>query len=202
MRARAGFNNVDRDYFGRCSTRTTPSSAARGTSRAHDRLREPLHELDVQDLERARERPRAAGRAAQRREACPGARLGGPQAFKRVFLQALFEGDGSSSLLPRNTIQISYSTYSEQLAKDVQLLLLEFGVVSRLCRYAKGEIKVVITNRRDARLFALNVGFLGAKQEKLDASWRRSRARARALATTTSRSSRTTSARDSLALDR
>jgi DNA gyrase subunit A len=90
------------------------------------------------------------------------------QAYKRVFLQALFTGDGSSSLLPRKTIQVSYSTYSEQLAKDVQLLLLEFGVVSRLCRYAKGEIKVVITNRRDARLFARNVGFLGAKQAKLD----------------------------------
>src|SRR5207237_8628586 len=90
------------------------------------------------------------------------------QAFKRVFLQALFTGDGSSSLLPRKTMQVSYSTYSDRLAKDVQLLLLEFGIVSRLCRYAKGEIKVVITNRRDARLFARNVGFLGAKQAKLD----------------------------------
>src|SRR5436853_3970830 len=32
--------------------------------------------------------------------------------FKRVFLQALFTGDGSCSLLPRKTIQVSYSTYS------------------------------------------------------------------------------------------
>src|SRR5437867_4104162 len=47
-------------------------------------------------------------------------------------------------------------------------LLLEFGVVTRLCRYAKGEIKVVIGNRRDARLFAERVGFLGAKQRKLE----------------------------------
>ena len=92
----------------------------------------------------------------------------GGQGYKRAFLQALFTGDGSSSLLPRKTIQVSYSTYSEQLARDVQLLLLEFGVVSRICRYAKGEVKVVITNRRDARLFARNVGFLGAKQAKLD----------------------------------
>src|SRR5205807_4785728 len=87
---------------------------------------------------------------------------------KRVFLQSLFTGDGSSSLLPRATIQISYSTYSEQLARDVQLLLLEFGVVARLCRYEKGELKVVIGNRRDARVFARNVGFLGAKQLKLE----------------------------------
>ena len=30
--------------------------------------------------------------------------------------------------LPRNTIQISYSTRSGRLAKDVQQMLLEFGV--------------------------------------------------------------------------
>jgi DNA gyrase subunit A len=92
----------------------------------------------------------------------------GSHAFKRVFLQALFEGDGSCSLLPRSTIQISYSTRSGELASGVQQLLLEFGVVSRLSRSSRGEIKVVITNRRDGRLFAENVGFLGAKQTKLE----------------------------------
>ena len=91
------------------------------------------------------------------------------QGFKRVFLQALFTGDGSSSLLPRATIQVSYSTRQRaQLAKDVQLLLLEFGVVSRISRSARGELKVVVTNRRDARLFLRNVGFLGSKQAKLE----------------------------------
>src|ERR671925_666256 len=65
---------------------------------------------------------------------------------KRAFLRSLFAGDGSSSLLPRGTIQISYSTRSDRLAREVQQLLLEFGVISRLCRYANGEIKVVVTN--------------------------------------------------------
>ncbi|QLQ38578.1 intein-containing DNA gyrase subunit A [Micromonospora robiginosa] len=92
----------------------------------------------------------------------------GPAAVKRAFLQALFEGDGSSSLLPRHTIQVSYSTRSERLAREVQQLLLEFGVISRQCRYEDGEIKVVITNRRDARIFAAHVGFLGRKQAKLE----------------------------------
>ena len=50
----------------------------------------------------------------------------------------------------------------------MQLLLLEFGVISRLCGpSARGEHKVVITNRRDARLFDVRVGFLGAKHRKL-----------------------------------
>ncbi len=88
---------------------------------------------------------------------------------KRLFLQALFTGDGSCSALPRNTIQISYSTCSDQLAGDVQQLLLEFGVVSRSYRHASGEFKVVITNRRDARVFSAQVGFLGVKQAKLEA---------------------------------
>jgi DNA gyrase subunit A len=52
----------------------------------------------------------------------------------------------------------------------VQQLLLEFGVVSRLSVSARGEIKVVITNRRDARLFADRVGFFAAKQLKLEQS--------------------------------
>ena len=91
---------------------------------------------------------------------------GGPVA-KRGFLRALFTGDGSCSALPRNTVQVSYSTRSEQLAKDVQQLLLEFGVVSRRYLHASGEHKVVMTNRRDARLFAERIGFLGVKQDKL-----------------------------------
>ena len=62
---------------------------------------------------------------------------------------------------------MSYSTISEQLAKDVQQLLLEFGVVSRRYRHATGEHKVVLTNRHDARLFATRIGFLGTKQKKL-----------------------------------
>ncbi|MCV7148804.1 intein-containing DNA gyrase subunit A [Mycobacterium riyadhense] len=90
-----------------------------------------------------------------------------PAAVKRAFLQALFEGDGSCSALPRNTIQILYSTRSEQLAGDVQQMLLEFGVVSRRYLHATGEHKVVITNRAQAEMFATQVGFGSAKQSKL-----------------------------------
>lgn len=89
-------------------------------------------------------------------------------AVKALFLRSLFTGDESSSLLPRNTIQVSYSTRSNQLAEEIQQLLLEFGIISKLCRYDDGEIKVVITNRRDARKFSGDVGFLGTKQIKLE----------------------------------
>jgi DNA gyrase subunit A len=167
---RAGFNNVDFDFFAAVAEAyDAVVGGRRYVSRREIASGSTLWELDVQNLERLNESPLAelgSVRAADKR--IPERAWLASQAYKRVFLQALFTGDGSSSLLPRKTIQVSYSTYSDQLAKDVQLLLLEFGVVSRLCRSAKGETKVVITNRRDARLFARNVGFLGAKQAKLD----------------------------------
>ncbi|MGH3080291.1 MAG: DNA gyrase subunit A, partial [Gaiellaceae bacterium] len=168
--SRAGFNNVDRDFFDRVLT--AYDAVVGGARYAYTREIKSgsrLFELDIQDLRRLRESPLAelVGLASHEKR-IPEQVWRSSLEFKRVFLQALFEGDGSSSLLARNSIQISYSTYSEHLARDVQLLLLEFGVVARLCRYDKGEIKVVISNRRDARLFAWRVGFHGRKQRKLE----------------------------------
>src|SRR5919197_662293 len=167
---RAGFNNVDAGFFD--EVLAAYDEVVGGPRYAYSRTiasGSTLHEFDVQDLEQLRgsELADLVG-VASREKAIPERVWRGAVAFKRVFLQALFTGDGSSSLLPRKSIQISYSTYSEQLARDVQLLLLEFGVVARICRHAKGEFKVVIGNRRDARAFARNVGFLGAKQRKLE----------------------------------
>ncbi|HEY7255037.1 MAG TPA: DNA gyrase subunit A, partial [Solirubrobacterales bacterium] len=166
---RAGFSNVDESFF--AETLAAYDAIVGGPRYVYSRRiasGRVLHELDVQNLARLRESPLAelAGKAREKR--VPEFVWQSAQPFKRAFLSALFTGDGSSSLLHRNTIQISYSTYSEQLARDVQLLLLEAGVVSRLCRYQKGELKVVVSNRRDARLFARNVGFTGEKQAKLE----------------------------------
>jgi DNA gyrase subunit A len=168
--ARGGFNNVDRDFFD--AVVGAYDSVVGGSRYVYERTirsNSRLLELDVQNLDAVRRSPLASLVGVPSAEKfIPEAVWEGPTAFKRAFLQALFEGDGSCSRLPRNSIQLSYSTYSDRLARDVQQLLLEFGVVGRLCRYAKGEKKVVIGNRRDARLFAENVGFLGAKQTKLD----------------------------------
>ncbi|OBH76985.1 DNA gyrase subunit A [Mycobacterium scrofulaceum] len=166
---RAGFNNLNRDYFdmvvgaydavvgGRryVSSRTIASGSL-------------LHELDIQNLTELR-KTRLGDLSGQRSadKSVPDWLWQSPAAVKRAFLQALFEGDGSCSALPRNTIQISYSTRSEVLAADVQQMLLEFGVVSRRYRHAVGEHKVVITNRAQAEMFASQVGFGGAKQAEL-----------------------------------
>jgi DNA gyrase subunit A len=167
--ARAGFNNVDKEFFD--EVLSAYDAVVGGPRYVYSRRIASgslLHELDVQNLDSLQASPLAeiSGKASEKR--VPEFVWQSSSAFKRVFLRALFTGDGSSSLLPRNSIQVSYSTYSEQLARDVQLLLLESGVVSRICCYEKGEFKVVVSNRRDARLFARSVGFLGVKQEKLE----------------------------------
>jgi DNA gyrase subunit A len=165
----AGFANCDRDYFTmvagaydaviggkRCIYQTTNASGAR------------MQVLRVQNMtavKHSRLWEMVGCRSAQKY--VPEWLWHSPAAVKRVFLQALFEGNGSCSALPRNTIQISYNTISERLAKDVQQMLLEFGVVSRRYRHAVGEYKVVITNRAQAELFASQIGFGGAKQEEL-----------------------------------
>jgi DNA gyrase subunit A len=167
--SRAGFNNIDRDYFD--AVVEAYDAVVGGPRYVYERTIKSgslLFELDIHNLEQLRKSPLGEMAARARDKFVPEFVWLGSADLKRVFLQSLFTGDGSSSLLPRNTIQVSYSTYSERLARDVQSLLLEFGVVSRLCRYAKGEFKVVISNRRDARLFSRNVGFLGVKQQKLE----------------------------------
>ncbi|ORW26282.1 intein-containing DNA gyrase subunit A [Mycobacterium palustre] len=166
---RAGFANLDRDYFAmvagaydavvggkRTIYQTTAASGARISV---------LHVQNMTAFKRSRLWQTIGQRSADKY--VPEWLWHAPAAVKRVFLQALFEGDGSCSALPRNTIQVSYSTRSEQLAKDVQQMLLEFGVISRRYRHTVGEHKVVITNRAQAELFSSQVGFGGAKQQKL-----------------------------------
>ncbi|BBX98975.1 intein-containing DNA gyrase subunit A [Mycobacterium lacus] len=151
----AGFDNLDRDYFamvaGAYHAVVGGKSRIYQTTNASGCRMHVLRSVGCQSADKY----------------VPEWMWHAPAAVKRVFLQALFEGDGTCSVLPRNTIQISYSTRSEQLAKDVQQMLLEFGVVSRRYRHAVGEHKVVITNRTQAELFATRVGFGGAKQTKL-----------------------------------
>jgi DNA gyrase subunit A len=167
--SRAGFNNVDKAFFDQVITAyDVVVGGRRYVSSREIASGSLIYELDIQNLTDFLNSPLAELTGTARAKKVPEFVWRSSPGFKRAFLCSLFTGDGSSSRLPRNTIQISYSTYSEQLARDVQLLLLETGVVSRICRYEKGEFKVVISNRRDARLFSANVGFLGKKQEKLE----------------------------------
>ncbi|NTY61638.1 intein-containing DNA gyrase subunit A [Mycolicibacterium sphagni] len=166
---RAGFNNLDRDYFGNVvAAYDAVVGGQRYVSERRIASGSTLLELDVQNMQALSVSP-LSDLMGQRSAAkvVPDRIWKASAPVKRAFLQALFEGDGSCSALPRNTIQISYSTRSAKLARDVQQLLLEFGVVSRRYLHATGEHKVVITNRGHAEVFAAQIGFGGSKQRKL-----------------------------------
>ena len=166
---RAGFNNVDGAYF--AEVLGAYDEIVGGPRYVYERELKSgkvIRELDVHDTESFRESPLCeliGFKSANRR--VPKFVWEGSTALKRAFLRSAFEGDGSISLAPRNSVQIVYSTRSLELARELQILLLEFGVVAKQALYDNGEIKLYIANRRDARMFGERVGFLGAKQQKL-----------------------------------
>ncbi len=166
---RAGFNNLDREFF--AAVLTAYDAVVGGPRYVSERIiasGSNLLELDIHNLDAIALSPLAELTGVRSADKyIPDSVWCSPAPVKRAFLTALFEGDGSCSALPRNTIQVSYSTRSVRLASDVQQMLLEFGVVASRYRHATGEYKVVITNRAQAELFATQIGFGGAKQEKL-----------------------------------
>lgn len=88
-----------------------------------------------------------------------------------AFLQGLFDGDGTVNVKPNHSARIRFDTASKRLAKDVQLLLLNLGVVSTLTsRRNKVDQKSFVcwsVNPCDSTLFLDNVGFrLPDKQAK------------------------------------
>ena len=60
--------------------------------------------------------------------------LSSPKVIVRSFLQGLFDTDGSSNVNPKGSMPgaIQYCSASEELAKTVHLLLLQFGIVGKL----------------------------------------------------------------------
>ena len=117
--SRGGFNNVDENLFR--DVVAAYDAVVGGPRYVYSRQiasGSTLHELDIQDLGAVRKSPLAplvGMRAAAK--VVPEDVWRAPGAFKRVFLQALFTGDGSSSLLARNSIQVSYFSTGEQQSR-------------------------------------------------------------------------------------
>jgi DNA gyrase subunit A len=168
---RAGFNNTDKAYFDEVlAAYDRIVGGPRYVSERKLKSGKTIHELDVQRLDAFRASPLSAligFRSAEKH--VPACIWRATPSVKAAFLQGLYEGDGSMGLSVRSSLAVIYSSRSEQLCRDVQQLLLEFGVVSSVrTRQATGEVRVVINNRRNVRRFARNVGFHGAKRDLLE----------------------------------
>lgn len=97
----------------------------------------------------------------------------------RGFLSGLFSTDGCVSL-SSSKFELSLAAVSEPLLRDVQLLLMNYGIRSTICAYETSNKQRVIEGYRPlyklsissighVRLFAEKIGFWNArKQRKLD----------------------------------
>jgi len=96
-----------------------------------------------------------------------------PRAQLALFLNRLFATDGWATVLASGQAQVGYATASERLARQVQHLLLRFGVVAALRRRSvayRGTRRVAwqldVTDARALQTFAREIGIFG-KEEAL-----------------------------------
>jgi replicative DNA helicase len=90
-----------------------------------------------------------------------------------LFLNRLFVTDGWATVLASGQAQLGYATVSERLARQLQHLLLRFGVVAQLRRRAvkyrdgrRTAWQLDITDAESIRTFAREIGIFG-KEEAL-----------------------------------
>jgi replicative DNA helicase len=88
-----------------------------------------------------------------------------------LFLNRAFACDGSIYVQNRDQAGISYSTVNEQLARDIQHLLLRFGIVAklryRMVRYRgtrRPTYELRIVRQEDIARFIENIGALGKER--------------------------------------
>ena len=92
-----------------------------------------------------------------------------PRDVVASFLRAYFEGDGSISYAPK-MVELSCCSVSEQLVKQIQILLLRFGIDSfkRFDKY-RNTHKLYIRGRRNILKFYKQIGFVSEiKNKKLE----------------------------------
>jgi replicative DNA helicase len=103
----------------------------------------------------------------------PDAVFGAPRDQVARFLNRLFACDGSVYRNDRFA-QVTYTTISERLARDVQHLLLRFGIIAKIRTLlrpvydgtGKQALELQITDAASVRTFAREIGILG-KDDRL-----------------------------------
>lgn len=87
-----------------------------------------------------------------------------PKRQVALFLNRLFSGDGFLHLRPAtNQITIDYASKSRRLIRDVQHLLLRFGINARVRRLSTGHYRLFIHGTRQSSVFLDEIGLLGRK---------------------------------------
>ncbi|WP_457627045.1 DNA gyrase subunit A [Persephonella sp.] len=164
---RLGFNNTDREFaevFEEAFTNTYGDKYCRyeRTLKSGKNIIEyQVHATAV--LSDVREKgftERSAGKEI------PDIVLRSSKKIQRAFLKALYERDGSVYETAR-AINISYSSKSKKLLKQLQVLLLNFGIISRI-HTDKQNYRLIISGYENVKQFKDKIGFLTRKQRKLE----------------------------------
>ncbi len=96
----------------------------------------------------------------------PPAVLRSPQAVAAAFLRGLYEGDGAVERSGRGLLQVGLAGRDRTFLRQVQTLLLRFGVASALYRGSRGAYRLAITGRTSLERFARHVGFVSSAKRR------------------------------------
>ncbi|HEX6988480.1 MAG TPA: DNA gyrase subunit A [Bacillota bacterium] len=117
------------------------------------------------------------GRSRRRR--VPDVVLRSPREIVASFLRALFEGDGAVERSGRSLLRVTLSSASDELLKQVQILLLRFGIASARRSDGRGNHRLLVSGQANLQAFADKIGFLSErKREALAAALSRHTGRA------------------------
>ena len=150
-----------RELGGRPSFTLDKRSARTGACRVHDKaLREFMHNLGF-DWD-----------CKSDTKHTPWVVLRSPREVVRAYLQGLFETDGT---VTKSGLSVSFCSASKRLARETQVLLLNFGVLTRLRvkhnnKYDRDYYEITILGLRSRKRFSEEIGFRSRKkQDRLDA---------------------------------
>jgi len=101
------------------------------------------------------------GRAATR--LIPEVVLRSPQAVVAAFLRGLYEGDGAAERSGRSLLRVGLCAKNRALLRQVQTVLLRFGIVSALGEErVRGTYRLGIVGQENLRRFEAKIGFVSA----------------------------------------
>jgi DNA gyrase subunit A len=106
-----------------------------------------------------------SGHSAQRQ--IPEAILRSPRNVVAAFLRGLFESDGAVGKSGRSLLQINLPARNRLMLRQVQTLLLRFGIVASLTNDRTRQMyRLLITGRENLALFANEIGFISVLKGK------------------------------------
>ncbi len=92
--------------------------------------------------------------------------LRSPKRVVAAFLRAYFEGDGAVERSGRSLLRVSAHSASPILLKQLQVLLLRFGIASRLRSSRDKTLRLLITGRENLERFAQSIGFISPEKTR------------------------------------